>query len=1194
MTEQTHLKVKAFLYKHLPKFDIGELAVDDMPDESLEELREQEKLLKKQYSEKFGGDSKSAEARLKKTLEKFYGPDIKSKNIVKNRAITLQRSYQNIKFSQEDLDRVGDWYYITFFVTSYEPKDIPIILPEATVEVFGTVYNKSAGQYSFKEGGTKYTKGKTDKNGFITLKIPDLTNEITDDYPDIIYYARISKNPQFFPRMKAVDFKRSSNELEQLGEIISKAPTVPKEGNPYDWVKLDDLELIGNDIVSIINGKKTHRVMNAEHTALLHRTDRQSPQVPPTGTVGQLWAEASKFIAIHPLIKPLIPRTDYVGFASTEGDIVVIGVEEGNKVSGPRWPKAYEIYHKAQEAKEAIERDIDEVVKKIIKKSGGNFKIDRFSIDLDPADFMRIDISDFVNSYNVSTDIVEGTPAWSITFRDGIVTGEHIKSPEGSNFTEFGELFFNRWAQYEATDPSDFTGAIDVHRSVAALRKVEAIKRRLNEQDQENAILLSDLIQHYNFISCFIYTGEEPIDELLRIENAGIEFFNKGAKDVQLTPFSLDNEVDLKYLNFKNNLNGYVMNKEKVVEAGVVDTVSVQGVGWSGLMQVTRTLFSPTLFTQSLYDEVETLDANKITLFQNIYADKSPLQIIYELLNNLYGIEFFTQWSDDKAFSKELLEEAWRQEYQNLIGTQGKSGEGRFQPQTFPENYIKRLTHPEEYSSAEVEEAKKYVNTKSFFDLNRLIARNKLQRGLFLIPPYLLIQVFKRHGYFVLDGNDGTLEAELESLNTEVRGKKFTVDKAGSTGYKTLNIKIFEILKKTAKVENLNSAGEFIPFLDTPRGEHILERVGTPTSPVILDPELLKLRTYFIFLRNGLSNFVPEFRTYSQILGDLKNNAYIEVFERLNGQMSVRTMRYNEIFESRDGEDVQQDGRKVRLYLTLDDIGKVINRTYGSTVKGLITKEKFEYQVDIIGSQIPFQHYFYSNGKLLLQYGLLEGSTAPNPNIKYIQNNPDSVDENMLTSVHKYARFVMELNNARLKRGSITCVGGKGKSNIELGKTFFDGVEGKFGYITGIRENVVVGGTYTISFDMSYVRDAIEVLEHKTGVPSISLSKKLLDLVSIANVWEDGYMSGRSPDSEKTKHDEDSVKITNKVVDVIMKDDFLVAASRDIVDVGKKVGGVVKTLWENIALTKKNSPKMIKKGAENLSKFFTEAGEEFE
>ena len=68
-----------------------------------------------------------------------------------------------------------------------------------------------------------------------------------------------------------------------------------------------------------------------------------------------------------------------------------------------------------------------------------------------------------------------------------------------------------------------------------------------------------------------------------------------------------------------------------------------------------------------------------------------------------------------------------------------------------------------------------------------------------------------------------------------------------------------------------------------------------------------------------------------------------------------------------------------------------------------------------------------------------------------------------------FSEYLLRLHNANLKTATISA---ELNQKIQVGRTFFDVENNKFGYIVSLSKSVNVTGTATMTFDLSYVRDA--------------------------------------------------------------------------------------------------------------------------
>jgi hypothetical protein len=76
----------------------------------------------------------------------------------------------------------------------------------------------------------------------------------------------------------------------------------------------------------------------------------------------------------------------------------------------------------------------------------------------------------------------------------------------------------------------------------------------------------------------------------------------------------------------------------------------------------------------------------------------------------------------------------------------------------------------------------------------------------------------------------------------------------------------------------------------------------------------------------------------------------------------------------------------------------------------------------------------------------------------------------------QFCRFFFEFNNSVLKSGTINYIG---SSQVEVGQTFFDVTNQKFGYVTAVAKQAQVGGIYTASASLSMVRNAMPTYSSK-------------------------------------------------------------------------------------------------------------------
>src|SRR5208282_6087140 len=86
--------------------------------------------------------------------------------------------------------------------------------------------------------------------------------------------------------------------------------------------------------------------------------------------------------------------------------------------------------------------------------------------------------------------------------------------------------------------------------------------------------------------------------------------------------------------------NGFVMRKTLASSANQVDKVTISGNGWSRLFGSTRRAIKPSLFQNSLYQTGQVLGLTDVSAFETIYAGQPIANIIRDLFDLVYKIDF--------------------------------------------------------------------------------------------------------------------------------------------------------------------------------------------------------------------------------------------------------------------------------------------------------------------------------------------------------------------------------------------------------------------------------------------------------------------------------------------------------------------------------------------------------------------------
>jgi hypothetical protein len=248
--------------------------------------------------------------------------------------------------------------------------------------------------------------------------------------------------------------------------------------------------------------------------------------------------------------------------------------------------------------------------------------------------------------------------------------------------------------------------------------------------------------------------------------------------------------------------------------------------------------------------------------------------------------------------------------------------------------------------------------------------------------------------------------------------------------------------------------------------------------PVVINPDIQQLQTYFQFLDSAYRNFSPDTKTPYEIIDEIRNLSFIELFEAPTGQFFIRSPQYN--------NTIIYNPTKPTTALNRYDVNMVrssslniISSNYSEDVENLISKVFTGYAANFLpeGTLQGMQQFAYCDGKLLSQFGLMETTTQANPNINLQSSTNDTVNNTSTNGMFEYCQYIMRIMNAKLKVGTILC---DLDNTIQVGYTFFDEVKYKFGYIHHITKHVSVTGTATMSLSLTYVRDAIPTSSNAT------------------------------------------------------------------------------------------------------------------
>lgn len=748
----------------------------------------------------------------------------------------------------------------------------------------------------------------------------------------------------------------------------------------------------------------------------------------------------------------------------------------------------------------AQEAEIATLKKELYTFSQGLSRIQRFSVELNENTyFSKVDISDFVIDYRFNQSI-HNEINWVINLYNSTLDETKMSKyflKTGFNLSEFTEPY-SALVDYE-TEDDNFTGEYDDNADIikqAMINRANNVTIGVTQQasDQEKGqdltdrnpqFLLSNLIQKFDFVSCYIYKSKEPIDEtLIDLTTSGSAFKSAG----------LNEEAWLEQNGFSNEFNGFVLSKTMTRAIGSMNTLSIAGAGAFCLLDRTKVLYSPTLFTQTLYDQAEVFDRNQLTVFSSLFTDKSISNIIGILLRDIYRIAdtfqdptkkleilsnlalntktsyYNTQLAIAKTVAESNAKEQQVRANSNLQFTADQRAMklAELKASTIPASqasikYGINFNIYDQNAYKEFLAKMKTINLSVFFDLARLKVENGMGTNVFTLAPFLYATVMKQRGAFYRDATQSQVSTAVSSINNSINTGPKDADGNPTT---TIGSAISLYMANNFSTDNITFAG------------------GSSFAPVLMDLNVNELYAFFQFIESGFSNFTPVLMTPNQILDQVKAASFIEIFETTGGVLVIRNPKYNDsstmIFSSNYN---------------------IVSTRYTDQINGLTSKQKLTWQTDLI-KNIPFNVFAFTNGKLLLQYGLTEAEASPNPNAKFsLTNTPEELTQTS-KGIFNYARFYLELNNAAQKTSSIGLeyipavttapdkYGTPTPQYFGVGNLFFDETNSKVSYIIGVEKSCAVGGALNMSLTGAYVRDAYNVL----GTVSFRQLPELVDL----------------------------------------------------------------------------------------------------
>lgn len=693
----------------------------------------------------------------------------------------------------------------------------------------------------------------------------------------------------------------------------------------------------------------------------------------------------------------------------------------------------------------------------------GPFQITQYKIDLNvPKYFSKFDISHYTKAYNFSQGLYGNVFDWTINLQDAIIPFGQLspsatstvrktvtfRSPTGkingapglagppcrsANFVGpiNGDLV-DLMAQYEAESNWPSTLSREVNTIIAAYigRGKVTVPYASNSQGDSNSILnapgsdikfnnpqldglrLSDLIQKYNYMSVFVYKSTVSPQQAIRtVFPVGTVPNESGTPD----PFDLSNEVHLMLAGYKNEFNGFVTGKSFSRVIGQVDQLTVTGHGSLRLFSDTTTLFDPSITAKGFYDASI---LNAITPSAQLAGEPVATNQYFSFFQNLF------QGEDPIQILTSLLYLVYKISF-NPPTSKVPEYRGFYD--------IFQLVLDQSNS------------TVSALDSSAVTLQSKAG-NMFVIAPFLLsiVMALRNHHY---------------NLQTDLRDSFSSKPKAPIVTAPPDN-KFASIIAK--QVTDSDFAEEF--------GGPCVQISGVDAT----------FQSYFKMLKNGFSNYLSGLKTPNAVMAEVTLASFLEFYERPNGRIILRTIQYNQPSVSTEVGGIQKGTNPTGNMVTSNSV-PVIQASYLEDGTQLQTQKRSSWSQDFVGGiGGGLIQPSYGNGKLMMQYGFREAVAEPNPVLAALARSKtagtvsktatpttsSSVDINKL--VHKYLRFLLEFDNAGRRTGTLTL---EGDPSLEVGKLFFDYKNNKMGYIVDVQKQMTIGGTYTASINLKFVRD---------------------------------------------------------------------------------------------------------------------------
>lgn len=682
-------------------------------------------------------------------------------------------------------------------------------------------------------------------------------------------------------------------------------------------------------------------------------------------------------------------------------------------------------------------------------KVTGQQKTNIVNVELDDSKyFSRYDITDYVVGFNASAKVREMSVGWSITLSDPVIDSKTLDLLVRST-DDTPKLFENNFAtpkvrsvvpsaargaaltrlsNYETSSPKTITSAdvstFDGELDAAPDRVLSSklFRGQAEAQMTERAsgkapilfgLRLSDLIQPYDFVSVFVYKGTTPLFQLPGILDVSDTFLPESSKLARVRQFI----VSPSGTDF---LTEDLLKHESILLSPISpdarSTLFTPEInGFVVAKTVSRTAGGPDTVSISGLGVTKLLSSTRRVTTPGLR--QSSLYSFAELASP------FEVSGRQTVFADKTLTGIFDSLFDLGLGVT-RVGDDTVQIATgqVGSNLLAGSSQVEETQGASL----------TFYDISKTQVFGTFQGLRLGLPIFLLGCVMKRRFFNFRAFTHDQPVATSAQLIADTTGSIGTPIGSTSTDFSSFADTSMQVaLATTTQVQDVFLSGH---------------------QPITYDFDPETMRAYFQFFSQALTEYSPETSTPYDILQEIKSITFLEIFEDFDGTIKVRSPKYNEVSNIVFSSDLD-----------------VISTSYEEDATQILTRLQTLYALDGNPTVKALKTFSYTDGKLLMQYGLLESTADANPNTQTKKNTDlqRTLDRDFI--LFRYAEFFLRVHNAGLKTGSMEC---NWTPSVKLGSLIFDVKNNKLGYVVGIDYTFKVGTPMTMNLTFAYVRDA--------------------------------------------------------------------------------------------------------------------------